>query len=369
MNPETIKTFRVYNEDCLEAMSRLGPNSIDTIITDPPYGLKFMGKGWDHGIPGVPFWEAALRVAKPGAMLMAFGGDRTHHRLMCAIEDAGWGIRTTIGWIYGTGFPKSHNIGKSTQEKEWQGWGTALKPSIEIIVVAMKKLDGTFAQNALKWGVAGLWIDGCRVETEENTGRPQGTMPQPMDWGNKSNTDGTVYTSEGHSSGRWPANLIYSGEEQVLEEFARQSEAMEMHGAGKKRGGQGKKTGQNKSMFCGDHEGNAARFGDEGSAARFFYCAKASKRERNEGLDTSNGHPTVKPIALLGYLCKLTATPTGGIVFDPFMGSGSTGVACAKVGRRFLGCENDKEHGYFKIALKRIQNAYAKTTKKLPSGP
>jgi site-specific DNA-methyltransferase (adenine-specific) len=434
MNPETIKTFRVYNEDCLEAMSRLGPNSIDTIITDPPYGLKFMGKGWDHGIPGVPFWEAALRVAKPGAMLMAFGGTRTYHRLACAIEDAGWELRDCVMWVYGSGFPKSHNISKAIDKaagekgevigskpiaypdsncwgtpcknvmdkvpkntilgkekrtirekqaiiapatedaKLWEGFGTSLKPAFEPIVLAMKPLDGTFAQNALKWGVAGLWIDGCRVDAPE--------CPKE------------AVFSEGANSryvGRYNQGVVSSSEPRTTSAT----------GFPETSSGGGNKANKvplgRKSQVMETIDRGQIWAPDSGSAARFFYCAKASKRERNEGLEglpdrvggslefrnresgkgqfdgptnvpTKNSHPTVKPIALLGYLCKLTATPTGGIVFDPFMGSGSTGVACAKVGRRFLGCDNDKEHGYFKIALKRIQNAYAKTTKKLPSG-
>ena len=203
--------------DNLDVMRGMDECSVDTIITDPPYGLKFMGKSWDHGVPGVPYWAECLRVAKPGAMLLAFGGTRTHHRLMCAIEDAGWEIRDCIMWVYGSGFPKSHAIGKAidkaagaerevvgskvglpgysdTRESDesgygggwkdpkaecaitapatdasklWHGWGTALKPAYEPIILAMKPLDGTFAQNALKWGVAGLWIDGGRVGLPE----------------------------------------------------------------------------------------------------------------------------------------------------------------------------------------------------------
>jgi site-specific DNA-methyltransferase (adenine-specific) len=216
----------VYCGDCLEVMADLEDNTIPTIITDPPYGLAFMGKDWDRGVPGVRYWKEALRVAKPGAMLLAFGGTRTHHRLMCAIEDAGWEIRDVLNWLYGSGFPKSHDISKAidkaagaTREvvgpnryagrrtegsgpdngdacygqyaipgnetapstplaQTWDGWGTALKPAWEPIIVAMAPLDGTFAQNAEKWGVAGLWIDGGRIPTDEDTGRLNHTGPQ-----------------------------------------------------------------------------------------------------------------------------------------------------------------------------------------------
>jgi site-specific DNA-methyltransferase (adenine-specific) len=438
MNPQSIKSFRVYNEDCLRTMGRLEPNSIDTIITDPPYGLKFMGKDWDHGIPGVPFWEAALRVAKPGAMLMAFGGTRTYHRLACAIEDAGWDLRDCVMWVYGSGFPKSHNISKAIDKaagaerevvgpnpynklrgettegvwkkgvetgfggssdltapatedaKLWDGWGTALKPAYEPIILAMKPLDGTFAQNALKWGVAGLWIDGGRVEAQDaawERDNTNGKAEMYEGWGMKPNV------KHGNPSGRWPANLIHDGSDEVLAGFPVTKSGALNAGHKQGTGSFGKVGGDTILRNYGNDSGTAARFfrccpyTEEEMSSRLKYTAKASKRERNEGLEDlpkkragepsgrhdgtlgsvtigQNTHPTVKPIALLEYLCKLTATPTGGIVFDPFMGSGSTGVACAKVGRRFLGCENDKEHGYFGIALKRIQKAYANTKAK-----
>jgi len=218
--------MKLIHGDCLEEMPKLEENSIDTIITDPPYGLSFIGKNWDHGVPGVAFWEAALRVAKPGTMLFAFGGTRTVHRLAVAIEDAGWIIRDRMAWIYGSGFPKSHNISKAIDkaagaEREqipatgglhsnrnlnddgwskigtvspmmdsqspatpaaelWDGYGTALKPAHEPIILAMKPLDGTFAQNAQKWGVAGLWIDGGKVGTEERTYKGAGASPQKL---------------------------------------------------------------------------------------------------------------------------------------------------------------------------------------------
>jgi len=251
----------LYHDDCLNVMGEMLENSVDSIVTDPPYGLKFMGKEWDHGVPGVPFWKAALRVAKPGAMLLAFGGTRTWHRLACAIEDAGWLIRDTVMYVYGQGFPKSHDISKAIDkvagaEREvvganvnyrpvsgrlgylgqstfrqtdgmsditapatpdaqlWDGWGTALKPAYEPIIMAMAPLDGTFAHNALEWGVAGLNVDGCRVPTDEavachgrtshfSGGNGDGIPPMTR----------SVYSSKG----RWPANLVLGWPEDEYE--------------------------------------------------------------------------------------------------------------------------------------------------------
>ena len=154
-------TNEIILGDCLEEMRKMADNSISAIVTDPPYGLSFMGKGWDHVVPEVSYWKEALRISKPGSFLIAMGGTRTFHRLTCAIEDAGWEIRDCISWLYGSGFPKSHNHFRV------DGFGTALKPAWEPCIVTMKPLDGTFAQNAEKWGQAGINIDGCRIETDE----------------------------------------------------------------------------------------------------------------------------------------------------------------------------------------------------------
>ena len=511
---------RLITGDCLDVMPTLEANSVDSVICDPPYGLDFMGKAWDHGVPGVEFWQAALRVAKPGAILMAFGGTRTYHRLTCAIEDAGWELRDCMMWLYGSGFPKSLNIGKAVGA-EWQGYGTALKPAHEDIIiaqkpldsqtergiivanlyqleaqlwslldvntaeklfksnrpdydaacafarwsacekqniqeglfaqmdtlqfasvmtsclntvmswsstladalddgkmsttetessqtidlktlsfclsaltpssiikaaitqpgswqnalpaarylsavvaklnstpqrfavesatakaltlrqgeeglnlipdfapiiVAMKPLDGTYAENAQKWGVAGLNIDGGRIGTE--------TVPiNHLDqWSGFGEEKCPGYQREINNKGRWPANLLLD------EESARLL---------------------------------------PGGASRFFYTAKASPSERNAGLEDCEGqkvndgrntpidnpfqrgetirrntHPTVKPVDLMRYLCKLTKTPTGGVVLDPFMGSGTTGVACVLEHRDFIGIELQAE--YAEIARKRI---------------
>lgn len=347
--------------DCLDLMRDIPTDSVDAIVTDPPYGLSFMGKDWDHGVPGEPFWKEALRVAKPGAHLLAFGGTRTYHRLACAIEDAGWAIRDCIMWVFGCGWPKSLNVGlaidkalgqdsidtgvmspnarpnctkdntlyqsgtvgKSFSIKKannaWDGYGTALKPALEPIVVARKPIEGTVAENVLKYGTGAINIDACRVPLEAD--------------------------DKASGLGRFPSNLIHDGSPEVLNAFPNSkgqcgaikgSEPSELT-----RGIYGK--------FSGKRNPNTPR-GDSGSAARFFYCAKASRAERGEG----NVHPTVKPLALMRYLITLV-TPEGATVLDPFMGSGSTGVAAAQLFRRFIGIEKDAS--YYSIAQKRINEA------------
>ena len=395
--------------DCLSVMPSLPAQSIDTILTDPPYGLDFMGKSWDHGVPGVEFWQAALRVAKPGAILMAFGGTRTFHRLACAIEDAGWELRDTMCYLYGSGFPKSLDISKAIdkaageyiagEETEntrhgiegddknynhskvarasnpqsdaahlWQGYGTALKPAWEPIIVAMKPLEGTYAENAQKWGVAGLNIDGGRIGTEPV---PINHLEKWSGFGQEKRPD---YTQEINSKGRWPANLLLD------EESARLLDEQ----SGEIAAGYRVNPSTNKSTWFGAKDGSHIEgergYADHGGASRFFYTAKASSSERNAGLEDmeavkvetmneyarpsegrtadknggpkQNFHPTVKPVDLMRYLCKLTKTPTGGVVLDPFMGSGTTGIACILEHRDFIGIEIDQK--YAEIAKKRI---------------
>jgi len=415
---------KIVHGDCNIVMSNMEKNSIDTIITDPPYGLNFMGKDWDHGVPGILFWKNALRVAKPGTLLLAFGGTRTFHRLTCAIEDAGWVIRDCIMWVYASGFPKSHNISKAidrmagaerevvgesstlvsrnrgaqggndgwkrpwnqTEEqwgnlqitapatpaaKLWDGYGTALKPAFEPIIIAMKPLDGTFAQNALEWGVAGLWVDGGRVET--NGERPHvehASSNSESCYGQTSGISG--WTKGTTTQGRWPANLILTypndahdadgnllpnpEKDEVLGCFpVTKSGRLQTH---HKRSGGG--LGGTSTFEIRDRTGEPCDFGgDEGSVARFFkhcppdakrvvYAAKASKSERGK----NNNHPTVKPLALMRYLCKITRTPTGGIILDPFMGSGTTGIAAKLEKRDFIGIDIKEE--YCEIARNRI---------------
>lgn len=420
----TNEGVKLIHGDCLKVLKVIPGNSVDSIVTDPPYGLSFMGKKWDYDVPEQAIWEECLRVLKPGGHLLAFSGTRTQHRMAVRIEDAGFEIRDMIAWVYGSGFPKSMDVSKAIDKmdaadarrerqlrftewmrstgltsaeinritdtnmgghyttaasqpsvatrdhfeklrphfgvdvpgwveqlvdertvesenfkrrevvgrsestaatggvygeygkgfditapatdaaRQWQGWGTALKPALEPITVARKPFKGTVAANVMEWGAGAINIDGCRVEGGES--------------------DGIT------TSGRWPANLIHDGSDEPTELLD--------------------------------------------AAARFFYCAKASKKDRDEGLDCfdakyaprdngfsnkisgsnlprANIHPTVKPTDLMAYLCRLV-TPPGGVVLDPFMGSGSTGKAAVREGFRFIGIEMDAE--YLAIAEARI---------------
>lgn len=384
--------------DCLEVLSTLPENKIDTCITDPPYELGFMNKDWDSA--GISFqketWEAVYRVLKPGALLLAFGGTRTWHRIAVAIEDAGFEIRDTICWLYGQGFPKSYNIGKGIDKKAgkkreyigegkyssrkphhyeggnslmiskndprlghpitapatpeaelWEGYGTALKPAFEPIIIAMKPIDGTFVNNALIHGVAGMWIDGGRIPTQEYLGRPKG---QEVNAYNRSLYKEKMLgqiTSE--PDGRWPSNVIL---DETSAELLDQQTGIQKGGFVRNRT-DGARPFENDGKDTG-YETVAEISEPDGGASRFFYCAKASKKERNAGVE-KNTHATVKPLALMEYLCKLTRTPTGGIVLDPFMGSGTTGMACVNTGRDFIGIELVEEH--FEIAKRRIEYA------------
>jgi len=399
--------IEIIEGDSLATMTGMDADSVDTVITDPPYGLSFMGKDWDHGVPGVAFWQAALRVAKPGAMMLAFGGTRTHHRLMCAIEDAGWEIRDCIMWMYGSGFPKSLDISKAIDKakgakrevvgrrmdraatlkqdmrggrfvgggevqidlsaitapatdlaQQWNGWGTALKPAWEPVVVAMKPCDVTFAQNAEKWGVAGLNVDGGRIATKDklgggmvSMGRPKVSKGWDRPWmhdaeittGKKAESANKVALAE--AQGRWPANVILDEEAgAMLDEQSGYSKSSP------RKGGDYRRASATDFRMS---EGRSSYLADSGGASRFFYCAKASRSERTCGGKVDNKHPTVKPLELMEYLCKLTATPTGGIVLDPFMGSGTTGIAAWNTGRRFVGIEKDSES--FRTAEERLK--------------
>lgn len=387
---------RIIQGDCLEVLKGIPDNSIDTVITDPPYGLKFMSKRWDYDIPDVEIFAEMLRVTKPGALLFCFGGSRTFHRLTCAIEDAGWEIRDCMMWLYGSGFPKSHAVGKAIdrtlggereivaeriklgdkksypqnprqngqifvtqnhqapitkpatpEAAQFEGYGTALKPAWEPIIVAMKPVDSTFANNALTWGVSGLWVDGGRVETKEDTSRPDGKckhgkLSHSPALGESWNGNGK---SGGHPEGRWPANVILD------EEAARLLD--EQSGIRPSGGRKGTYNGQ--GVFSLDPRPSqkgapikSPREGDSGGASRFFYCAKASKRERGD----YNNHPTVKPLELVTYLARLSKTPTGGIVLDPFAGSGTTALAALKTGRQYICIEQDAH--YVEIAERRV---------------
>ena len=401
--------------DNITVVSRWINNCIDGIVTDAPYELSFMGKKWDaSGIAyNVPMWKQMLRICKPGAFLLCFGGTRTFHRLTCAIEDAGWEIRDCLMWLYGSGFPKSHNISKAIDKAAgvkrkiigkrkgtyadirrdkktgiaelhggiardkpriesiitapatelaqlWNGYGTALKPAWEPIIVAMKPVDGTFAANAEKWKVAGLNIDGGRVGTEDNLNGGAYSIS-----GNRQDLPGAIRSEKAagmlasgkttgknfvQPQGRWPANLILDEEAGKMLD--------EQSGVSKSTGGKTKsKLGGDRvyGKYAGDKLGqNAGGLGDSGGASRFFYCAKASRKERNLGCgDQKNNHPTVKPLALIKYLCTLLKMPNQNqVILDPFIGSGTTAMACKELGINYIGIEKESE--YCEIARKRI---------------
>jgi site-specific DNA-methyltransferase (adenine-specific) len=410
--------MNLINADCIEAMKAMPNNSVDSIVTDPPYELGFMGKSWDaSGIAfNIEVWQEALRVLKPGGHLIAFSGSRTYHRMAVAIEDAGFQIRDQIMWVYGSGFPKSLNIAKAIDKssgfegevisrgsswnrpdsiegdtarmnaspgeydikelspiaQQWQGWGTALKPAHEPMVLARKPLDGTVANNVLTYGVGGLNIDGTRIgfgDEEVDFNATQINIDKMGYHGAKNSHSTPTYKKEG----RFPANFIHDGSDEVLALFPETGKS----GVAVRRNGNNAK-----GMFpVAIAEGSAdVGFNDSGSAARFFYCAKASKRDRNEGLDgfeekkqdesrkegnvggdnprnrgvneRANHHPTVKPTDLMRYLCRLI-TPPNGTVLDPFMGSGSTGKAAVIEGFDFIGIDQSAE--YVEIARARIE--------------
>ena len=421
----------IYAGNNLDILPELQSNSVDSIVCDPPYELGFMGKTWDNsGIAySVELWQQCLRVLKPGGHLLAFGGTRTWHRLAVAIEDAGFEIRDNIAWLYGSGFPKSHNISKAIDKmagaereviidpqwidkypngnggnhnrgkngiygaaesilgrpittsisatddaKAWDGWGTALKPAHEPIVVARKPVIGTVAENVLQYGTGALNIDASRIGTEELTngfgGIPNGAN-NLVNSDKERNRDGQTVVS-----GRWPANLIldeYTAE--LLDEQSGISKSPPTYI--RKADGFGKT-----SYGIGEIAGTESKnFGDSGGASRFFYVAKANKRDRNEGLDelpevmarkfaqdettlatmpfgklpVKNFHPTVKPTALMQYLIRLV-TPENGVVLDPFCGSGSTGKAAILENKSFIGIELTPE--YLPIIEGRLKHAY-----------
>jgi DNA modification methylase len=350
--------MKLIHGDCLEKLKDLEDNSIDSIVTDPPYGLSFMGKKWDYDVPSVDIWIECLRVLKSGGHLLAFAGSRTYHRMAVRIEDAGFEIRDQIMWIYGSGFPKSLNIGKAVDKKlgtyrgnsEWEGWGTALKPAHEPIVMARKAFKGTVVDNVLEWGTGGINIDDSRIEIDPND-KAQRYGNYNVDtsiWGNsKDKKNFHQYTQTlDIVKGRFPANVIFDKE--------------------------------------------AGKILDEQSseASRFFYCPKTSKKDRDEGMEhlqsksikgrdegqdktsiaykarpteRKNIHPTVKPTDLMLYLIRLV-TPKGKTTLDPFMGSGSTGKAAVRGGFDFIGIEREEE--YINIAQARIEYEQEQVKKK-----
>ena len=413
--------YTLHAGDCRDVMRDYPADHFDSIVSDPPYGLSFMGKGWDRGVPGEEFWREALRVAKPGAHLLAFGGSRTFHRLTVAIEDAGWEIRDVVCWLYATGFPKSLDVSKAIDRaagadrevietlppgsgplkrghvnssgggmsigterspaiqvtapatadaQQWSGWGTALKPAWEPVIVARKPLVGTVAANVTRYGTGAINIDGCRVGNDtivtyprsSALHRPSGSM-EPGNW------SGVVDTTP--RTGRWPANVMHDGSDEVVAGFPESKDGVAVNR---------NLTGE---LYQANAYGKFMRrpradqgYGGGGSAARFFYCAKASRTDREEGCDhlpartgaeaverdddtaglqspragagrtadtVRNFHPTVKPTDLMRYLARLV-TPPDGLLLDPFMGSGSTGKGALLEGFRFVGIDLDPAH-------------------------
>lgn len=354
---------RVICGDMRVVLATLPPESVHAIVTDPPYGLAFMGKAWDQQVPGPEYWRECLRVAKPGAHLIAFGGTRTAHRLACAIEDAGWEMRDCLSWLYGSGFPKSHNL-----DGEWDGWGTALKPAWEPGYIARKPFKGSVASCVCEHGCGALNIDGCRIAS----GADALVRPPVQRVDNVAFGRGLGAGVQSEPLGRWPANL-------VLDEAAAAMLDAEVGELGVSLGGSRGRSKQPTSFGLGSDADVIPGFGDRGGPSRFFYTAKASRSEReaglerfesrnvNDGRDTSidnpyqrgdtqrrNVHPTVKPVSLMRWLVRLI-TPPGGVVLDPFTGSGSTGVAAVLEGARFIGCELSPE--YAELARARIAHA------------
>ena len=387
----------------LDRLRELPDNSVDAIVTDPPYGLGkepdalamlqdwmetghhkvksksgFMGKEWDAFVPQPVQWRECLRVLKPGGHLLAFASTRTQDLMALGLRIAGFEIRDMISWLYGSGFPKSHNL-----EEEWEGFGTALKPAQEPITLARKPLDGTIEATVLKWHTGALNIDACRISTSDslNGGRVSSTTEGwDRPWKHDANAieavmqRGAAQVAKAEDLGRWPANVIHDGSQQILDLFpVSLGQRGDLQGHNKER--QSPNGCFGKMAPARDH---AARVETDTSAARFFYCAKTSKSDRNEGCDhlpdkewaaegacvpererrpfnpSKNNHPTVKPTALMRYLCRLI-TPPGGIILDPFLGSGSTGKAALLEGFRFIGIEKDP--AYLAIAQARIENA------------
>lgn len=341
--------------DCREVLKNLDDNSIDSCVTDPPYEIGFMGKNWDAtGIAyDIDMWSEVYRVLKPGAHLLAFSGSRTYHRMVCAIEDAGFEIRDQIMWLFGSGFPKGQNVSKAIEKtgnieeaEKWDGWNTTLKPAHEPIVLARKPLDTkTVASNLINYGVGALNIDGCRVQTNEvitNHSRSSESAISKGIYGNSTSQE--THQTKGQALGRWPANVIHDGSDEVLTEFEKYGE--------RKSGGKvystcDSRTGQNGIYGHFDRVENKP-FADTGSAARFFYSTKADKKDR-----AGSKHPTVKPLSLMRYLIRLI-TPVDGVVLDPFAGSGTTLQAAIEEGCVAIGCELEQQ--YIEDIKRRLSN-------------
>lgn len=373
--------MNIYHGDCLAVLDLFETNSIDAIVTDPPYHLVtrskrfgavdaappkfgadgaytraaagFMGKTWDGGDIAfrVETWAALYRVLKPGGYLLAFGGTRTYHRMACAIEDAGFVTHPMIAWIFGSGFPKATKV-KAEGYDGFRYGGQALKPAIEPIYMGQKPFsEKNGATNILKHGTGALNIDGCRVGLSDSDDPRLGGNG---DWSSakmaKNVYEGGYAGNRVGSSplGRWPANIVHDGSDEVLAAFPQSNSSGK---GGLVEYSQPNIRKNNFNRATDRQQRMSMSFGDSGSAARFFYCAKASQADRNEGLATRNNHPTVKPTTLMRYLCRLV-TPPGGTILDPFCGSGSTGKGAVLEGFGFIGI--DSEADYVDLARARI---------------
>ena len=431
MFKEVIGNATLYCGDSNEILDSV--DAVDSCVTDPPYGLSFMGKQWDYDVPNKELWRKVANSLKSGGHLLSCFGSRTYHRGVIPIEDAGFEIRDQLMWIYGSGFPKSLNIGKAVDKlqgnerevvgnrkahdirgnalmeatvpeykkeksqidipitkgnSEWEGWGTALKPAHEPIVMARKPFKGSVAENVLEHGTGGINIDGCRVKVDSVLDQSQlRTMKRNIrevddGWGmsSLSKSNPTVVREDG----RYPANVMHDGSEVVQKIFPQTGKSSGGSGISSQKSATGEIYGEYKQ---GHKSQNLGGLGDEGTAARYFYCAKASKKDRDDGLnkfqykqsssmsgrrkpedmsdykidndvtgrfvtERKNTHPTVKPTELMRYLCRLV-TPQGGVVLDPFMGSGSTGKGALLEGFKFVGIEMDRD--YFDIACARLE--------------
>ncbi|HBO5822904.1 TPA: site-specific DNA-methyltransferase [Pseudomonas aeruginosa] len=383
--------YRLHLGDCLQVLKTFPDNSVDSIVTDPPYGLSFMGNRWDYDVPAVEVWAECLRVLKPGGYLLSFGGTRTYHRLAIRIEDAGFTLHPMMGWLFGSGFPKATRVGLDGMEG-WRYGLQALKPAMEPIAFAQKPFsEKTGTANIERWGTGAVNIDACRIQTAENlnggayakdgcraalAGDERAGAAQGMFQAGK--TTGRYFEQP---AGRWPANLAHDGSAEVLAIFpaeAGQAAPLTTRNSDKTRNTFG--------AFADTEDANFAPHDRLGSAARFFYCPKATRKDRNDGCEdmpakplhwssgdanpgsfqtegtdktSPNNHPTVKPTALMAYYVRLV-TPPGGKVLDPFTGSGSTGKAAVREGFEFVGIE--REAPYLAIAEARIAHELERVT-------
>ena len=361
-------SIKLYNGDCLEILPTLSENSIDSIVTDPPYGIQFMNKKWDYDVPSVSIWKEVLRILKPGGHMIAFSSTRTYHRMACNIENAGFEIRDQISWLYSQGIPHGSNIAKSIAKidpelsERWEGWHTYLKPSVEPIVLAIKPYEDTIAQNVMKYGVGGLNIDENRIPVDldiddarlggQGTWSTEGMAKNV--YGNYGNKVSGSIRSISSPLGRFPANVIHDNSEEVnkiFDSFGEKSSGV----PGKRR----KEHFSNSMGKLGILDRDEVGYADKGSVARFFqscefneeekrifYCPKVSPKERGKST-----HPTLKPLSLMKYLTKLI-TPKNGIILDPFAGTGTTGLAAIQGG--FSSILIEKEEEYYKECINKL---------------